>query len=126
MGLASWWLKWRRQRREPVVFESRWTIAVEGDRITVIDSQGAERHVALSDLKGVAIETNDSGPWGADVWWLLFDGGGSRAAMWPQGAVGEQAAIDRLMALPGFAMEEMIRAMASTDNSVFPVWQRPD
>ena len=41
------------------------------------------------------IETNDSGPFGADVWWLLFGADDRIAVAFPQGATGEQAG-DRL------------------------------
>ena len=88
----------------------------------VIDPRGQAMNVAIADLMGIAIETNDSGPWGADVWWLLFGKDGKLAYAFPQGASGETAALDRLMKIPGFDYEEMIRAMVSTDNAVFPVW----
>jgi hypothetical protein len=124
MGFVRWWRERRQGQREALMFEARWVVAVEDECVAVFDSEGIRRHIALTELGGVAIETNDSGPWSADVWWLLFDSDDSLAVTWPQGATGEQASIDRLMALPGFAMEEMIRAVTSTDNAVFPLWRR--
>jgi hypothetical protein len=70
------------------------------------------------------IETNDSGPFGADIWWLLFGADDRLACAFPQGAAGEKAAVDRLLGLPGFDHEAMIMAMGSTGNAVFPVWRR--
>jgi len=75
------------------------------------------------DLGGVIIETNDSGPWGADVWWLLFGSDDKVAVAFPQGASGEKAVVDYLIALPGFDHGAMIDAMQSADNNVFPVWR---
>ena len=80
--------------------------------------------LALAELNGVMIETNDSGPFGADVWWLLFGADDRVAVAFPQGAAGEQAAIDWLAGLPGFDHDAMIMAMGSTANAVFPVWRR--
>ena len=60
----------------------------------------------------------------ADVWWLLFGADDRIAVAFPQGASGEQEAIDWLIALPGFDHEAMIMAMGSTGNAVFPVWRR--
>lgn len=87
------------------------------------DDRGQTRSVVTDDLSGVAIETNDSGPWGADVWWLLFGVNDQLVCAYPQGATGEQAVIDLLMALPSFDHSEMSRAMCSTGNATFPVWR---
>jgi hypothetical protein len=78
----------------------------------------------MSDLSGVMIETNDSGPFGPDVWWLLFGADDRLACAFPQGAVGEQVVVNSLLGLPGFDHEAMIMAMGSTSNAVFPVWRR--
>jgi hypothetical protein len=104
--------------------EAAWTVTSVEDRISAVDPGGEVRSVALSDLGGVMIETNDSGPFGADVWWLLFGADDRLACAFPQGAVGEKAAVHRLVGLPGFDHEAMIMAMGSTGNAVFPVWRR--
>jgi hypothetical protein len=104
--------------------EAAYIVSVEGDGISVTDPNGEEETLALEDLSGVMIETNDSGPSGADVWWLLFGADDRIAVAFPQGATGEQAAIDWLIALPGFDHDAMTMAMGSTANAVFPVWRR--
>ena len=104
--------------------ESRWTVTSGDDRISVSDPDGEVRSIAMADLAAVMIETNDSGPWGTDFWWLLLAADRSLASAFPQGATGEKEAMERLMALPGFDHGEMIRASASTDNALFPVWER--
>ena len=78
----------------------------------------------MADLNGVMIETNDSGPFGADVWWLLFGADDRLPAPFRKARSGEQAAIDWLLGLPGFDHDAMIMAMGSTGNAVFPVWRR--
>jgi len=80
--------------------------------------------VRKDDLSGVAIQTNDTGPWGADVWWLLFGCNDQLSCAFPQGATGESALIDYLFALPSFDHGEMIKAMTSTENVTFAVWRR--
>jgi hypothetical protein len=104
--------------------EAAYIVSVEGDGISVADPKGEEKTLALADISGVMIETNDSGPVGADVWWLLFGADDRIAAAFPQGASGERDAIDWLIALPGFDHDAMIMAMGSTGNAVFPVWRR--
>jgi len=110
-------------RLEP---ESKWRLAIDDDRISVRDEAGALKSIAKAELSGVAIETNDTGPWGADVWWLLFGSGGQLICAFPQGATGEQAAVDYFLQLPSFDHDRMTEAMRSTSNAVFPVWRRPD
>jgi hypothetical protein len=116
------WLKRKRQpaRLDP---ESRWIVEADEHRIIVTDPAGETSSVEEGDLCAIAIETNDSGPWGADLWWLLF-GAETLACAFPQGATGEQKMIDYLTALPSFNHEEMAKAMASTANAVFPVWTK--
>ena len=106
--------------------EADYIVSIEGDGINVADPEGQEKALPLAELGGIMIETNDSGPFGADVWWLLFGADDRIAVTFPQGASGEQAVIDWLVALPGFDHDAMILAMGSTANAVFPVWRRPD
>lgn len=104
--------------------ERRWTVTLADNRIEAAGPDGTIQHLLWDDLRAVVIETNDSGPWGADFWWLLFGADDTIAVGFPQGANGEPAAMDRLMSLPGFDHEAMIRATASTAEAVFPVWRR--
>ncbi|NIJ64690.1 hypothetical protein FHR20_001621 [Sphingomonas leidyi] len=99
---------------------------VESDLISVRDDAGQVKSVSGNDLSGIAIETDDSGPWGADVWWLLFGRDDQLACAFPQGATGEGTVIDHLSALPSFDHAEMIKAMTSTENTTFAVWRRPN
>lgn len=115
------WLKGKRKVTQP---EARWNIGIEEAAIVVTDDAGTRRRIGKDDLSGVIIETNDSGPWGADVWWLLFGADDRVACAFPQGATGETLVIELLVGLPGFDHGEMVKAMQSTDNAVFPVWRR--
>ncbi|MGE3692336.1 MAG: hypothetical protein AB7F98_13250 [Novosphingobium sp.] len=117
---------WLKKRTKTLYPEARWQVVIDADTIRVIDADGNDRSVSKADISGVAIETNDSGPWGADVWWLIFGCDDSLACAYPQGATGEQAALDYLMALTGFDHSEMIKGMSSVENAVFPVWRKPD
>jgi hypothetical protein len=106
------------------VQEALWTVSVDDSGFQGTDHKSEKMAVSLADLMGVAIETNDSGPWGADVWWLLFGADGKLACAFPQGASGDEAVIDRLTRLPGFDHEKMMDAMCSTGNALFSVWRR--
>src|SRR5262245_22234189 len=117
---------WFRRKQAPAALlpEGRWTVALDDDTIRVTTDSGETKSLGKNELSGVIIEANDSGPWGADLWWLLFGSDDRVACEIPQGATGEDAFVDYLTALPGFNHEEMIKAMASVDNAAFPVWRR--
>ncbi len=103
--------------------ESDYVVSLIDDVIAVRCPDAQEHRVSISDLCGVIIETDDSGPWGADLWWVLLGADDRVALAFPGGSTGEQIVIDRLMVLPGFNFEVMTRAMRSTDVAVFPVWR---
>lgn len=109
----------KRVRREP---DCGWTAVLEENLIRVRDEQGRLQFVGVSDLSAIIIETNDSGPWGLDVWWLLFGAGEQLACAFPQDAAGESGLLEYLMALPGFDYGELSKAMRSPANGRFPVW----
>lgn len=120
------WFKSKRKPTPKALFpECRWVISNEADSIRVRDDKGQEKSVPKAGLSGVIIETNDSGPWGADVWWLLFGDDDKLACSYPQGATGEDAALSFLSSLPGFDHGLMIKAISSTGNATFPVWRKP-
>lgn len=103
--------------------EAGWNVDATPERVSTTDPQGETHTIELADLGGVMIETNDSGPFGSDVWWLLFSADDRLACAFPQGASGEKEAVDLLVGLPGFDHEAMIMAMGSTTNAVFTVWR---
>lgn len=75
----------------------------------------------MADLGAVHMETNDSGPWGADVWWLLEDKSGVVKVAFPQLATGENTVLERLQMLSGF----QVNGMNSMENARFPCWPPP-
>lgn len=120
--MFAWLKRWRRRSQQP---EARWTVAVRDGIVTITDEAGTLATVALDRLSAIVIETNDRGPFEPDVWWLLFGPDGQLAGRYPQGAIGEQQALESLFALPGFDFAAMTKAMGSTDNAAFVVWRRP-
>ncbi len=85
---------------------------------------GTVQSVRWRDVERIEVQTNDTGPWGADVWWVLY-AGGDVACAYPQGATGESALIARFQVLEGFDTEALIKAMGCTENAAFVVWVRP-
>lgn len=120
MNLWHWLARKRMERLHP---ERRWRLSLE-DGLLTLDAPDSARHLLrLAALERVAIETNDIGPWGTDLWWRLFGPDGRVALSFPRGAVGEKPVVDALMALPGFDHMAMLQAMGCTQNRLFLLWR---
>ena len=79
--------------------------------------EGAQ-YMAWSDVSRILVKTNDSGPWGSDVWWVLE--GGAVTCGFPQGATGESAALDEIeRRFSGFE----VKGMNSVENATFVCWE---
>jgi hypothetical protein len=113
-------------RRKRLLPESRFVVEVTDTGIINHRPNGQVERVAFADLKAVIIETDDSGPWGADVWWFLVGNGPESGCVYPNGATGEGEALQALQRLPGFDNEQLIQAMSSTDNARFLCWKAPE
>ena len=99
--------------------EERFVVEVTPtDEIVCRVSGQPEQHISMSDLGAVHVETNDSGPWGADVWWVLSDIEGETKVAFPQLATGEDRVLERLRLLPGFEA----KGMNSAENARFLCW----
>ena len=123
MRIFDWFRDKRAARRAALMFEREVIVTADDAGISVAYPSGKIWSMAWADVDRVAIETNDSGPWGADYWWLL-EGKHGRCA-YPQGATGE---IEALKLLPsrfeGFSDEQVGRANRCTSNARFVCWER--
>jgi len=124
-SLSDWLEKKRQQRRDALMFERQVIVEHDEEGVRVSYPDGTQQALKWVDVRVVAIETNDSGPWGADVWWLL-EGEHHRVA-YPQGATGDSVMLGVLQArLPRFEDEAVIQAMGCTENARFVCWTRSD
>ena len=112
------WAAWHRRRLFP---ESRVLVELEENvvRCTWPGKEPAE--VSLPDLKRVAIETTDAGPYACDVFWILEDASGACLTV-PKGATGEDDLVAYLLDLDGFDHMLMVVAMGSSNNKIFECW----
>jgi len=102
--------------------EARFVVEVTADdEIVCRAPKQTEQRIKMADLAAVYVETNDSGPWGAGIWWLLNDNTGPTQVAFPQLATGEEGVLERLRLLPGF----QVRGMNSGENARFMGWPTP-
>lgn len=103
--------------------EHSFRVRLEDGAIVSERPDGTIERVAVSALAAVLIETDDSGPWGTDLWWILTGADGT-GCIYPGGADGEQQILAVLQTLPGFDNASLIAAMTSTANQRFLCWKR--
>ncbi len=102
--------------------ESDWFVTVTDSSIDTIDPKKVSDSILISEMEDVLIATNDSGPTGIDLWWILR--GNGKVVIVPGGATGEKEMLNKLQQLPGFNNTEVIKAMGSTDNAEFILWKK--
>lgn len=120
-------LRWLRRLfariRPPAAFDATVEILDATGWVTAIYPDGRSLTIAWDELAEVEVHTNEAGPWGADVWWVLRSA--RHTCIFPADANGAAALLRKLQALPGFDQGSMLQAMGSTTSAVFPCWRRP-
>lgn len=113
------WLESRRKAREESLWPERQVKVLVSDRgVSSTFPRGEIQYIAWDEVSRILVETNDSGPWGADVWWVL-EGGGGRCEF-PQGATGESDALAEIKRrFPSFE----VKGMNSTSVAAFVCWE---
>ena len=114
-------LAWLRRKLSPPPPLARWSVRFTDGDIVTSDGGGDERTLPLRDLRRVVIATDDSGPWGADVVFLLYSGAPDAVGLFPLEAAGRDDFVQWMCAQPGFRDRELARAMASTRVARFEV-----
>jgi hypothetical protein len=114
--------KWR-GRRDGLMREEDIVISTDDNAISATYPDGTVKSIPWANVQRVVIQTNDTGPWGSDVWWLFE--GPDQLCIYPLGATGAQEALAVLpQKFPGFDDNVVIRAMGSTSNRKFVCWEQ--
>jgi hypothetical protein len=120
-NVAIWWKKKKDERQERLWPERKIIVECTEDLISAVYPSGKVETARWQSLEKIEILTNDSGPWGADVWFVITSKTGQ--CTYPQGATGEKEALDYLLAIDGFNEKEFIKSMGCTSNAQFICWQ---
>lgn len=115
------WLKnWIARGKPP-----SWTVTVVDGVIAINDGQGTERTLLERELRRVVVATDDSGPWGEDVVFLLYGEAAAPTGIFPLEANGVHDFVAWLKALPGYHDRELAKAMSSTKVARFVIYEAP-
>lgn len=93
-----------------------------GEFVSVLLPNGSSHILTWGDLIRVEIQTNDSGPWGWDVWFVLV--GAVDEVSFPLGAAGQEEVFEKLQAVTGKSHEQLIDGMNCTTNKTFVTWEK--
>ena len=97
--------------------ESFWNVEIRNNAIVCTSPQGDVDIMPIASITSVKIETNDEGPLGTDVWWII--GSAVDALVFPSGATGEQQILQVLQQLPGFNNSAVVDAMICVEPKTF-------
>lgn len=103
--------------------ECLFVVTVSGSEIVNQRPDGTVERVSIHDLEEVTIVTNDSGPTGVDLWWLLVGSKPDAGCAFPGGATGEAKVLEFVQQLPGFNNQAFIEAMGCASNARFVCWR---
>ena len=104
--------------------ECLYVVRATDQQLEVVGPDGGIASQLLSAVTRVVVETNDSGPLGADVWWHWYGSSPAIVCSYPQGATGESAALALLGSFHGVNDDQLRKAMGSTRNRSFTVYER--
>lgn len=117
--VTTWLSSLRARVAGPLDFERDVMVSVSDTGVTAEYPTGAVLTIKWSSIERIIVETNDSGPWGVDLWWIVE--GPTETCSFPLGATGEEAAIFELKRrFEGFE----VRGMNSTSNARFVRWEK--
>jgi len=122
-AIATWWKRKKQERGDALMFERQVVVSFDDLQVSASFPTGETQSIAWQAVDRVAIETNDSGPWGADVWWLLE--AQDHHVAYPQGATGDSEMLGQFsVRFPGFNHAAVIQAMGCASNARFVCWER--
>jgi hypothetical protein len=114
------WLRKKIGRPSPL---SQWSVSLHEGNIVTDDGQGTQRTLPVSDLRRVVVATDESGPWGADVVYLLYSDDADAAGLFPLEARGCDDFVGWMSAQAGYRGRELAKAMGSTSVARFTVFE---
>jgi hypothetical protein len=99
------------------------TVQIDDTGVLRVDGSIRE-HILWSDIDQIRIITTDDGPYGEDVYFALSDSQGKGCLVPHDAAVRTQLLEELQSRFPGLDNDAVIRAMGSTSNNSFLVWER--
>ena len=105
--------------------ESQYTVVISDTQIAVQRPDHKLERAEIEDIDRIVVRTNSLGPWRPDFWWEFYTSSGL-ACSFPEGATGQESALELAGRLPGFDFENFNHAIGSTTDAEFLCWQRPN
>jgi hypothetical protein len=121
--VVDWWRRKRQAQRDALMFERQVVVTFDDSSVTSTFPKGPPQTIDWDAVNSVVIMTDDSGPWGDDLWWFLE--GANGCVSYPGGATGDLEMLAELQRrLPNFQDSAVIAANGSTSVARFVCWQR--
>ncbi len=97
-------------------------ITFHGSKAYLSPPNGEASMLEWTRLKEVIVETNGTNPWGPDVYHVLITPDATLRV--PQGAIGEEELLQRLVALQGFDHAAYMESIGCAGKRAFTCWRK--
>ena len=87
-------------------------------------SQDLEEKMLWKEINHIQILTTDEGPYVCDVFIVLRNSKTNEGIILPHDREETTQVIDRILQFPGFDLETFVKAMGSSENKWFNVWEK--
>lgn len=120
-GLAIAYTAFRRARF-PKAEDGPGVVEVDERQISYF-SAFAGGAVSIEALARITIRTNDTGPWGEDMFWVFEEDGGNSLHI-PASATGIESLFDAFAPLKGVNYDAITEASKGVRNDEFQIWSK--
>ncbi len=120
-GIAIAFTAWRRTKF-PKADDGPGVVEVDERQISYF-SAFAGGAVSIEALARITIRTNDTGPFGEDMFWVLEEDGGNALHI-PASATGIEGLFDAFAPLKGVDYNAITQASSGTHSGEFPIWSK--
>ena len=104
------------------VSEAQVLVQDHGRFVSAKFPNGETQSLSWSEFVRFEIQTNDSGPWDWDVWFVLA--GARDSVSFPLGATGEDEILARVETETGKSRPDLIDGMNCVENRTFITWEK--
>jgi len=102
--------------------KSKWKVEINGIAIHITDYDGMKNAIELNRIQQISLETNDSSPWGTDLWWRITSDKATHS--FPGGSKGENELLEHFKTSPNFDKDQYHNALKTITTAEFIVWKQ--
>jgi len=114
--------KYYEQKEKSHFPEREFIVEFDDEKIICRHPDGSIEKLIWKEFTKFEVHTNSFGPFVEDVYFILH--GNDTGCCIPQGGTNVSELLQKLYKLPGFKNETFAKAMCSTEDNIFIIWEK--